>query len=764
MAENERAAWQPETDVDYGQRLVWFLLVKYRWLMLGCTLAVAVLAFLVSLNLAATFRADGTIVVDKGLSSTSGLSGLLSPIGGGNTALESEKQVLVSREIAKQVIDELGLRIAIRDPLSPDAPRVRLLRYLHLAGKPKFSREELYNKLQLKDIVVSPELQNKFQLTLKTANSGTIAVNGSRFQPGERVTLDAVSFTPQFGAAHVPGQSYKLTVYPQGQSFNNWGDHLTVIPINDKANVLRISYTSTSPFISKLVVDSVIDKYFARYSSESEGKLDEILTYLADEITRTKETSDNLTAQLTQHREKYKVYAPSAQGQEAMSQIAEISRMLTENRVQQQSVSSALSDFSTHDPREVYELIQAPASDIPLESSLMMNLASQLNALEQARESKTEAHPDVRKLNASISVLIKQIKDSLSTTYEQLSIREKEYQASLGQLKASLQNLPEAEGKLALIMAELDANGEILKVLATSEAQTKLKKASTTTDVQKLDLPVAADKPDAPRPLFNAALGAIIGLVLAIILGLMFEAADSRIRTLREIRLGLGLPVIGVLPGPVFRKRKWRPLVRDEATLNRLALFLQCRGRMINLIHPLGHDGGYDLAWGLAGAVALPGKPGLLIDADRLGCGMATALDKTPQSGLSEVASGAAEIDKALLTLSEDRRLLCLGEQPLASATLEPQAKALRERCAAVLVCLPTPQRWVDQAELARLADDTLIVLPQHALAREELQQVLATLRQRGIEPRGVIVTNYAVQRDVLGRSEIQQVAVPNGA
>ncbi|MBA4356018.1 MAG: hypothetical protein C0409_15145, partial [Novosphingobium sp.] len=158
MAESERAGWQPETDVDYGQRLVGFLLLKHKALMLGLALFAAITAFVISLFLPANYRSDGSIVVDKGISASSSLlSGLMGPMGGGNTALESEKQVLISREIARQVMDELGLRIRIVDPLSPDAPGNRLLKYLHLRKKPKFSREELYSKLRLENVQINPE-------------------------------------------------------------------------------------------------------------------------------------------------------------------------------------------------------------------------------------------------------------------------------------------------------------------------------------------------------------------------------------------------------------------------------------------------------------------------------------------------------------------------------------------------------------------------------------------------------------------------------
>jgi uncharacterized protein involved in exopolysaccharide biosynthesis len=761
MAESDRAGWQPETDVDYGQRLVGFLLLKHKWLILGVAFCAGVVAFLISLFMPPTYRSDGSIVIDKALSASSSLlTGMLGPMGGGNTELESEKQVLISRELATQVMDELGLRIEIIDPLSPDAPASRLLRYLHLRKKSKFSREEVYNKLRLEGVEVNSELQNKTDIILHTAKDGSVSIDGKHFAAGQRVETNEVSFTPVFGAAHVQGQSYKLAVLPTGKAFLEWRNHLGVSPVNDKANVLRLSFSYNNPFICQRVVELVTEKYFSRYTSKSTENYDGLLDYIGKEIEKTRAGSDDLTNELTSYREAHKAYAPTAQGEATITRIGDLSATLTENRIQQQLIESALGSMKTRSPREVYDYIQAPASRLSLESALMMSLAEQLNALTQARLTKTEAHPDVKRINASIAITIKQISDSLRSNLGQLKATDKEITRNIEEMKSTLTGLPEAEGKVALLMAELDANAEIMKVLATSEEQTRLKRASTSTDIQRLDPPVVADKPESPRPVFNAILGAVIGIVLAIFAALIIEAADARIRTLREIRLGLGLPVAGVLPGPVWRRRRWRPTQRDPELIKRLCGFLRCKGRVLGLVHPLGSTGGYDLAWGLAESASEAGKPALLIDADRLGDGLAAALDKSPAFGLSDVAQGLCELDKALVTLSEDRRLLTLGQAPLAKETLESTMALLRERFATVLVCLPTPTRWVDQELLAACADESLMTLPQQGIAREELQQALAGLRQRGIEPRGAIVTNYSPQRDVLGKRELRQVAV----
>jgi uncharacterized protein involved in exopolysaccharide biosynthesis len=760
MGQSEHAGWQPETDVDYGQRLAGFLLWMHRWWLLGGVMLGGAAVFIISLCVLPSYHADASLIVDKQSTSAALPTGMFATLTGANTALEDEKQVLVSREIAKPVMDELGLRIRIVDSASPDAPLQRLLKYVRLYRGPKRSREELYSKLTLKDVRVSPELLNKADYVLRTSRDGTWRIGDRKGKVGDRVELREVGFTPVFGTAHVPGQCYMLEILPGSMAYVEFSKHLDVSVINSNADVLRVSYRYHNPFVCKQVVEQVVSRYLQRYREKSTQDYDEILDYINAETVNVRKRADELTAELTAYREQHKAYVPDAQGQAAIERISALMAALTQLRVQEKTVETALSTFDFKTPEQVYDLVRAPASGLSIESSLMQNLAELINELEQQKLRKTEAHPDVQRLRSSINTTIGQMKNSLRTGLEQLRTQVSALNSDLGEMKASLQGLPEAEGRVALMLAELDANAAIDKVLATSEAQTRLKRASTTTDVSPLDQPVVPEKPDSPRPLLNGAIGAVAGLVLAILLSLILEASDPRIRTLREIRLGIGLPVLAVVPGPPLRGRRWRPVQRAPELLRRLAQFLRCKGRCIGLVHPLGAGGGFDLAWGLAEATAGPGKPTLLVDGDRMADGLAAALDKPAIAGLAEIAAGLAEASAVAVLLSEDRRLLSLGQAALEQEPTKAALGQLLEVYSTVLLCLPSPLRWSDQAAVAGALDAVYLVIPQHGVNREDLAQVLLQLTEHGIKVQGAIVTNYAPRHDVLGRRELRHVAV----
>ena len=493
MGQSEHAGWQPETDVDYGQRLAGFLLWKHRWWLLGGAILGGAAVFIISLCVLPSYHADASIIVNPQFGATASMpTGMFSPFGGANTALENEKQVLVSREIAKPVMDELGLRIRIVDPVSPDAPLQRLLKYARLFRGAKRSREELYSKLALKDVRVSPELLNKADYVLRTSRDGRWSVGDVKGRAGDRVELREASFTPVFGVAHVPGQSYKLEILPENMAYIEFSKRLDVSAINTNADVLRVSYRYHNPFVCRQVVGQLVSRYMQRYQKVSTQDYDEILNYIGSEAAKVRKRADELTAQLTAYREQHKAYVPDAQGQAAIDRIAGLTSALTQLHVQEKTVETALHTFDSRTPQEVYDLVRAPSSGFSIESSLMQNLADLISELEQQKLHKTEAHPDVQRLRSAIATTIGQMKNSLRTGLEQLRTQDSALSRDLNDMKASLQGLPEAQGKIALLLADLDANAAIDKVLATSDAQTRLKRASMTTDISQLDQPVVA--------------------------------------------------------------------------------------------------------------------------------------------------------------------------------------------------------------------------------------------------------------------------------
>jgi polysaccharide biosynthesis transport protein len=80
--------------------------------------------------------------------------------------------------------------------------------------------------------------------------------------------------------------------------------------------------------------------------------------------------------------------------------------------------------------------------------------------------------------------------------------------------------------------------------------QTNLESQSTQANVNLLSQAVPPVEPSSPRVVLNLLLGLFGGLLLAVVVALLLELRDRRVRTMQDLTAMLDLPVIGVMPRP----------------------------------------------------------------------------------------------------------------------------------------------------------------------------------------------------------------------
>ena len=163
-----------------------------------------------------------------------------------------------------------------------------------------------------------------------------------------------------------------------------------------------------------------------------------------------------------------------------------------------------------------------------------------------------------------------------------------------------------------------------------------------------------------PRPIRNAVIGILLGLVVGLTLAFLLEALDSRVRSAEEIseRLG-GLPLLGRLPRPSRKLRSSNKLAMIAApdgadaeafrmlrTQLDLAL-LETGAKTIMVTSAMSEEGKSTTVANLAVALARAGKRVILVDLDvyKPSLDQFFSLDGP---GLTDVAVGHADLDQAL--------------------------------------------------------------------------------------------------------------------
>jgi hypothetical protein len=521
-----------------------------------------------------------------------------------------------------------------------------------------------------------------------------------------------------------------------------------------------------------------------------------VLKFIADETAKHTKRIAEVTDELDKYQREEGAYLPTAQGGAAITAMSGLEQQQAQNQIQLTNLNNVLANWQKRSPQDIYKSIQAPATDLQIESSLVSGLADKIAALQNAQLTKTERHPDVIALKESIDQQVRLIRDALVTSRNALQTANSRIGGEIGQQKALLKSLPEAESRIFLLTSELQVNRDILSKLKQNQIDTELRQASVEREARVLDLATVPVKKDAPRVGRNTVVGFVTGGVVMALLALLIEALNRRMKSLREIRLGTGLPVLGVIPGG--RAGRWVPREKNPQLMKRLAGYLEARGKTLGIVQLPNTDSSYELAWGLAGAVGeAAGQPALLVDADRLDAALCAALNQDPRHTLTDVAVGEVELTKALMQLDERRWLVQLGTGRLDAAALAPVFAELSATFSSVIVCLPPALQWNGQEALAvayapppvtsvahpgfmvapalhdepqavrparPLLDAVVVSLPQNTMLLEELRENVNELRALGLEPAGAIVTNYSSRRDVLGKEELRFAAIrPSG-
>jgi polysaccharide biosynthesis transport protein len=163
-----------------------------------------------------------------------------------------------------------------------------------------------------------------------------------------------------------------------------------------------------------------------------------------------------------------------------------------------------------------------------------------------------------------------------------------------------------------------------------------------------------------PKIIRNEMIGLALGLVLGLALAFLWDALDTRIRSVETLREGLGLRLLGRLPSPARKLQKDDQLVMLAAPLGHEAEAFRVlrasfdyanadyQARTIMVSSAVGGEGKSTTVANLAVALARAGRRVVLIDSDlrRPSLHRFFGLDQHP--GLIDVELGHVELEEAL--------------------------------------------------------------------------------------------------------------------
>jgi polysaccharide biosynthesis transport protein len=350
---------------------------------------------------------------------------------------------------------------------------------------------------------------------------------------------------------------------------------------------------------------------------------------------------------------------------------------------------------------------------------------------------------------------------------EQQNQNHQYYSSALALVEKQLAALP-ARARSGAAALALENRAQSLGVLAELRSG----------DVQVAQAAVVPTHPSSPRVVRDAAIGAILGLLVGLALAFLVERLDRRVREPGELESIYGLPLLGVVPESKVLAQRPRQGSEPGALLpaSEADSFYLLRAhlryfnvdrqlRTIMVASPAPGDGKTTIARHLAAAASVMGTRALLLEVDLRRCTLAAQMGIEPGPGLADVLIGAVTLQAAVQSIEVGpandggpmRRTL---DVLVAGAIAAPNPTELLESRAMIelvgrlkatydLIVIDTPPLTAvsDAFPLIGQVDGVIVVGRLGSVRRDAARRLHQTLDGAGAPLLGVVANGYKARR-----------------
>jgi capsular exopolysaccharide synthesis family protein len=365
------------------------------------------------------------------------------------------------------------------------------------------------------------------------------------------------------------------------------------------------------------------------------------------------------------------------------------------------------------------------------ESRAVQNALDELNerraALRQARLVFSAERPEVQQLERQVADLERvAVPNQLRALVDNLGQRISDLDLRLAASSREMQQIPARVTEENRLERAVDVAELIYTQLQSAYEQARLSELSATVDVRVLDSAVPPTRPVRDQMLLVLAGGVMGGLGVGLLLAIVLDRFDTRIRYPAQVTGRLGLPILGAVP--LLKGHNGGPPGHDDlASLMesmrsiRMALLYAhgAAGSFVTTVTSPGPGEGKSfISLQLAKSFAQSGRRTLLIDGDSRRGVLHRTLAASRKPGLTDVLSGKASLEEAIrrdpdgafdLIPCGTRR--ASAPELLASPQMMQLMVRLRGEYDAIVVDSPPMGAGIDPFVLASLCGTLVLVL-----------------------------------------------------
>lgn len=647
------------------------------------------------------YRADALLQLEGRNSGFALPDAMQAFVGDSESRVLTEIDIISSRLILGEVVDELGLDFYAKAKQPPvigsgwsslGLPDLGFAPQYAWSGDEKISISamEIPSNWVGHELFLTVGKQDSFTLTLPEGNSIEGKEGVAIALPSERFSLRVEQIEAEEGRVFILGGR------PSAEVVMDLRKRLKISETGRQSSILRLELTAPSPDEASRILDTVLDKYLSQNVTRSSAEAQRSLEFIDSQL-------------------------PVAQ-----DEVQKAEEALNIYRTSQQSV------------------------DIDYETSALLGqvteLELRLNELalkeEEYKRRFTPNHP----------------------SYEGLLQDRQTLETQLEELRQTSLSLPETQKQVFNLTRDLEVAQQVYMSLLSRQQELRVVQASAIGNVRILDRAYAGPLPISPRKTMTLGLSLILGFLIGVGWTLALHALRRAVQGSEDLER-LGLPVFASIGFssdeaainprqsriPILALAKPTDLAVEALRSLRTALhfaMLDARSKALVLTSPAPSAGKSFIALNLAVVAAQAGQRVCLVDGDmrRGRLRKSFGLEKSTK-GLADYLSGEAELAEVCrATDIEHLSVISTGQYPPNPSELLMRKEftellaELDQRFDLVILDAPPTLAVTDPVVMARNAGSALCVVRHQETAVPEIEAVIAAFSSAGAKLAGGIL------------------------
>ncbi len=551
--------------------------------------------------------------------------------------------------------------------------------------------------------------------------------------------------------------------------------------------IIEIRYRSADKNLAARIVNTLANTYVEQnFKTRFESTM-QASDWLSRQLVDLQIKVETSQEKLVKYQKEHEILGIDEKQNITTAKLDELNRELT-------SAESARMEKES-----IYHLVQSGDSDSIAAAANVDGAARGSSAnsalLEKLREQQADLKIQVAQLNAQfgpsypklaqLNSQLKEVDTEIQTEMRKVAARLRgDYLAALQRetmLRSALEKQKQEANKLnesaieySLLKRDVDANRTLSEGLLE-----RLKEAGVTAGLRSNNfrivdvarVPTTPAGPNLPR---NLAFALALGLSTGIGLAFLLESMDNTVRTPEQAQNISALPSLGMIPlgsrsareiggreklalasskeaVELVTKSRPRSQMAESYRALRTSLLLTFAGgppKVILITSALPEEGKTTTSVNSAIVLAQKGTRVLLIDADLRRPSIHKTLGMGPQFGLSNVLTGTATLQQAIIpsTILPELFILPAGTPPpnpaelLASAKMKDVLEELRKQYDHIVIDSPPTLSVTDAVVISTSADAVVLVIRSGHTTKPALRRARDILLQVNARVCGVLV------------------------